>query len=120
LPADGQHAGQYLHRRLAGDQAQPLAQFDRPPGDAVEQRRGARVLARPAARINRGPSAGAARQPFPQRRYLGPRRAGKDHPQRVEQHDPGVAAHRLRDAVVPRLGDNAGEGFDLLPQSAAC
>ncbi len=64
LLADRQHPRQYLHRRLPRHKAQPLAQFDRPSGDAVQQCRGARVGARPAAGIYRRAAAGARRQPL--------------------------------------------------------
>ena len=69
---------------------------------------------RPAARIDHGTRAGALRQPLAQRHDLRPFGAGEDHPQRVEQRDLGVAAHRRGDVVKPRLGDEFREGFDLL------
>ena len=52
--ADRQDPGQNLHRRLARDQAQAFAQLDRAAGNAVQQRGGARIVGRPAARIDRG------------------------------------------------------------------
>ena len=111
--ADRQHRRQGLHRRLAGDQPQPLAQFDRAAGDAVEHRRGARVVAGPASRIDRGAAPGRRSQPLAQPGDFRPLAAGEDHPQRIEQYQLGVPPHRLRDVGAARLGDEPRQFLDL-------
>ena len=103
LLADRQHRRQHLHRRLPGYEPQPLAQLDRAPGDAVEQRRRARVIAGPAARVDRRAASGRRREPLAQRRDLRPLAAGEDHAERIEQHQPGMRPHRLRNILAARL-----------------
>jgi len=111
--ADGQDPGQDLHRGLAGDQPQALAQLDRPAGYAVQQCRGSRIKGRPAARIYRGPNAGGARQPLPQLPHLGPFGAGQDDPQRVQQHQFRVPPHRFGNVLPLGLCDKLRQFFDL-------
>ena len=103
LLADRQHAWQHLHRRLTRDEAQAFAQFDRASGDAVQQRGGARIVPRPAARIDGGAAAGA--KPFAQSADFGPLCTRKDHPERIEQHELCVLLHRRRDIAPCRRCD---------------
>ena len=111
--ADGQHSGQHLHRRLARNKTQPFAQLDRPPGDTVQQRGGARIMRRPAPRKHRGPGSASAGESLPEFAYLGTFRARQDDPQGVEQHQLCVPLHGLRNIFPPRLRDKLRQGFDL-------
>ena len=112
--ADREHRRQDLHRRLAGDKAQPFAQLDRTAGDPVEQSGGARIVMGPAAGIDRGPAAGVRGEPLAQLAYLGPLRAGQDDAESVEQHEPRMTPHRLGYFLAPRLRDKSRQFFDLL------
>jgi hypothetical protein len=76
LLADRQNTGQNLHRGLAGNQAEAFAQLDRSAGNAVQQRRGSRIMGRPAGRIYRGPRARGSRQTLAQLPHLRPFAAG--------------------------------------------
>ena len=111
--ADGQYSRQHLHRRLTGNKAQPLAQLDRPPGDSVQQRGGARIMRRPAPRKYRGPGSGSAGESVPQLAHLGTFRARQDDPQGIEQHQLCMALHGLRNILPLCLRDKLRQGFDL-------
>ena len=112
--ADGQEARQNLHRGLAGDEPQTFAELDRAAGDAVQQRGGARILRRPAARVNGGAGARRRRETLAQLLHLGPLRAGEDHAERIEENELRLMLHRLGDILPLRLRDELRELFDLL------
>ena len=97
----GQRGRQDLNGALTRDVAMPLAQLDRAPGEAVEQRRRARVGRRPARRIDgRAPAPGLG-QSRPRRGHLGlpsnppasrpPCRAARAW--RAPEASPGIASH---------------------------
>ena len=111
--ADGQYSRQHLHRRLAGNKTQPLAQLDGPPGNAVQQRRSPRIMRRPAPRKHRGPGSGSPGESVPQLAHLGTLRARQDDPQGIEQHQLCMALHGLRNILPLRLRDKLRQGFDL-------
>ena len=112
--ADSQYSGQHLHGRLARDEAQPFTQLDRAPGNAVQQRGGARLMIGPTAGEHRGASAGSGGQQVAQLPHLGSFGAGQDDSQRIEQHQFYVPLHRLGDVIPSRLCDKLRQFFDLL------
>ena len=92
LLANRQHPRKHLHGGLARDEPQALAKFDRPPGNTIQQRGGARIMCRPATGIDRGTAAGG--KPFTQFANLRPFCAGEYHAERIEQHELGMMLHR--------------------------
>ena len=121
--ADRQNTRENLHRRLTRDEPQAFAQLDRPPGNPIQQRSGARIMDRPTACIHRSPTgqarglkthgAGRPRQTFAQLSHLRPLATRKDDPKRIQQHQFGMPLHRCRNIRPLCLGDKLRQSFDV-------
>ena len=112
---DRQYPRQYLHCRLSRDKAQPLAQLDRPSGNAVQQRRGTRIGLGPAVGID-------CRRLLPRdavSRCRNCATSGRAEPARIT---PSVSSKTsfaccrtaLGYLLPARLGDKLRQAFDLL------
>jgi hypothetical protein len=92
----------------------PLAEFDGTPGDAVQQRCGARIGGGTAACQHGRSTPPGGNQAVAKLLHLRLFRAHQDDTERIEQHQLGVPANRLRDVVPACFGDEPRQFFDLL------